>query len=235
MLGLSPETAKKLILSVGTHRSERPLTPIETAAAMKQAIDNGATAKEIASRLHFDGPTMVSRFIKLLHLVPSVQPLVGWGSDASTLSFSAACEIARLTGPEQEIAAQAVLSHQLGLSEVKQLVQVRSRSGKPLEEAVKAVVERRPVVIQRHVLVGAITADGVREKISGMSQEERNTMLRDALSRLGPNITLGGAKLGKENFTLVGDKQMRDTFMALPSGFEAAVSQYLQQELSNKG
>ncbi len=234
MFGLTPEATKKLILSVGTHRSARPLTPFETATTIKEALDNGATAKELATRLHFNGPTMVSRFVKLLDLAPSVQPLVGWGSDVSTLSFSTASEVARFAHDEQEAVAQAVLTYQLGLSEVKQLVQISQRSGKALEEVVKAVVEQRPSVEQRHVIVGAIILDDARKKIGVMSQEERNSLLRSALSHI-PDAKVGGAKLGLDRFTLVGDKQMRDIIIGLPNGFETAISQFIQQELKNKG
>ena len=233
MFGLSPETSKKLLLSVGTHHSERLLTPLEAAAAMRLALSNGATQKELASRLHFDGPTMVSRFVKLLSLAPSVQPLVGWGSDASTISFSSAFEIARLPEREQQVAAEAVLANQLGLSEVKQLLQIRQRSGKAIDEAVQAVIAQRPTIEVRHVIVGAITIEDVRGKVTNISQEERNSLLRRALLRR-PELDVRGAKLGLDTFTLVGDKQLRAAMENLPKGFEAAISQSLYDEL-NKG
>ena len=233
MFGLSPETSKKLLLSVGTHRSERLLTPLEAAEAIRLALNNGATQKELASRLQFDGPTMISRFVKLLSLAPSVQPLVGWGSDASTISFSSAYEISRLPEQEQQAAAEAVLANQLGLSEVKQLLQIRQRSGKAIDEAVQAVVAQRPTVEQRHVIVGSITMDDVRKKVNGISQEERNSLLRKALLRR-PELDVRGAKLGLDTFTLVGDKQLRDAMNNLPKGFETAISQFLYDEL-NKG
>ena len=233
MFGLSPETSKKLLLSVGTHHSERLLTPLEAAAAMRLALSNGATQKELASRLHFDGPTMVSRFVKLLSLAPSVQPLVGWGSDASTISFSSAFEIARLPEREQQVAAEAVLANQLGLSEVKQLLQIRQRSGKAIDEAVQAVIAQRPTIEVRHVIVGAITIEDVRGKVTNISQEERNSLLRGALLRR-PELDVRGAKLGLDTFTLVGDKQLRAAMENLPKGFEAAISQSLYDEL-NKG
>jgi len=183
--------------------------------------------------LHFDGPTMVSRFVKLLSLAPSVQPLVGWGSDASTISFSSAFEIARLPEREQQVAAEAVLANQLGLSEVKQLLQIRQRSGKAIDEAVQAVIAQRPTIEVRHVIVGAITIEDVRGKVTNISQEERNSLLRRALLRR-PELDVRGAKLGLDTFTLVGDKQLRAAMENLPKGFEAAISQSLYDEL-NKG
>jgi hypothetical protein len=235
MIKLTPELAKKLILSAGTRLSNRPLSPIEVASAMKQAKENGMTTKELADALYFEGTTMIGRYIKLLSLSTQIQPLIGWGSDASTLSFSTASEIARLTPNEQTIFSRAVLSHQLGLSEVKQIVQIRQRLGKAIEQAIQAVLDQRTVVIQRHVIVGAVMAEDLRRQLAQMTQEERNTLLRQTLEKRGPGFASIGAKLGPDNFTLVGDKQFQKAITSLPNGFEEAITQYLQQELHNKG
>jgi len=235
VIALPSDLAKKLILSVGTHRAERPLSPVETGQAMRQALGNGMTAKELAASLHFDGPTMVSRFLKLSTLSPQIHPLIGWGADASTLSFSAASEIARLSPAEQVTFSQAVLTHQIGLSEVKQIVQIRQRSGKSIEQAIQAVLDQRTVVVQRHVIVGAVMSEDLQQRLAQMTQEERNALLQQALEKHGPSLAFIGAKLGTNHFTLVGDKQFQKAITSLPDGFEEAVTAYLQRELHDKG
>lgn len=235
MKGLPPDLAKKLILSVGTHRPDRLLSPVETGQAMQQARDGGMTTKELAEALHFDGTTMIGRFIKLLSLPVRMHPLIGWGADAATISFSTASEIARLPATEQMTFSQAVLSHQFGLSEVKQIVQIRQRSGKSIEETIQAVLDQRNVVVQRHVIVGAVLAEDLRQRLRQMTQEERNVLLRQALEKHSPSLASVGAKLGADNFTLVGDKQFQKAVTSLPNGFEEAITQYLQQELQSKG
>ena len=235
MKGLSPDVAKKLILSVGRHCGRRPLSPLEAAEAIKQALNAGATANELAMFLHYAGPSMISRYLKLLSLTPQLQPLVGWGADASTLSFSAASEIARLDPPEQKALSQAVLAHQLGLSEVKQIVQIRQRSGKAISEAIQAVLDRRAIVVQRHVIVGAVTSADLRQRLVQMSQGERNALLQCVLEKFGPVFVSLGAKLGPDTFTLVGDKLFQKAVTSLPDGFEEAVTRSLQEEISSKG
>jgi len=198
---------------------------------MRQALDAGTTAKELAAFLHFEGPTMINRYLKLLSLSEPLQPLVGRGKGASMLSVSAASEIARLNPAEQTRLSQAVLTHQLGLSEVKQIVQIRQRSSKSIEQAIQAVLDQRTVVVQRHVIVGAVMAEALRQRLAQMTQEERNALLQRALEKRGPGLAFVGAKLGADRFTLVGDKQFQKTITSLPNGFEEAVTKYLQQEL----
>ncbi len=229
--GLPPALAKKLILSVGVPKAIRQLSPMEAATAMKQALSAGTTVKELAAFLHFEGSAMIYRYLKLLSLSAQVQPLVGWGADASTISFSAASEIAHLTPAEQIAFSEAVLAHQIGLSEVKQIVQVRQRSGKPIKEAIQAVLDQRTVVVQRHVIVGAVLADDLRSHLKKMTQEKRNALLQQALRKHVSTVDLVGAKLGTETFTLVGDKQFQKVISSLPNGFEKTITHYLQQEL----
>lgn len=235
MNGLSPDLAKKLITSVGIHQGARPLTPIGIAEAMRQALNAGTTAKELAAFLHFAGPSMVNRYLKILSLPPALQALVSRGGGVSTLSVSAASEIARLAPVEQVIFSEAILSHQLGLSEVKQIVQIRQRSGKSIDSAVQAVLDQRPIVVQQHIIIGSVMAQSLRQLLARMTQEERNALLQRALEKYGPGAAFVGAKLGASSFTLIGDKQFQKAMTSLSTGFEEAVTQYLQQEVQSKG
>ena len=134
MNGLSPLEIRQLILSVGTHRSERPLSPIEVAKLMQKALDAGEKRKEIADRLHLNGSTIIGRFTRLLSLPPQIQHLIGWGSDPTTLSFTTASGIACLESTqEQTTLAKAVLESQLNKSEIVQVVQIRQRSRNSIE------------------------------------------------------------------------------------------------------
>ena len=202
---------------------------------MSQALSAGTTVKELAAFLHFEGSAMIYRYLKLLSLPAQIQPLVGWGADASTISFSAASEIARLAPVEQVAFSEAVLTHQIGLSEVKQIVQIRQRSGKSIDEAIKAVLDQRPVIIQRHMIIGSVMGQGLRPLLAKMTQQERNALLQQALENHGPDVAFDGAKLGANSFTLIGDKQFQKAMTSLPNGFEEAVTQYLQKELQHKG
>ena len=77
MKGLSAYELRQLILSVGTHRSDRPLSPIEVAKLMRRALDMGETRKTLAGRLLLDDSSIIGRFMRLLSLPVQVQHLVG--------------------------------------------------------------------------------------------------------------------------------------------------------------
>ena len=130
MKGLSPSEISQLILSVGTHRSERPLVPIEVAKLIQKALNAGEKRKEIADRLYLNDSTILGRFTRLLSLPSQIQHLIGWGSDPTTLfSFTAASGIARLESTQEHIIlAKAALENQFNKSEIIEVVQIRQRS-----------------------------------------------------------------------------------------------------------
>ena len=105
---ISPENKRDLILSVGIHKKERPLSPVEVAELLQKLINSGTTKKEISQEIVLD-LTMISRFLRLLNLAPEIQHLIGWGGQ-SRISFSTASEIARLkTSAEHKFLAKSTL------------------------------------------------------------------------------------------------------------------------------
>lgn len=233
MKGLSPDTARKLILSVGTRRSGRPLSPVEVAGALQQVLDAGTDVGELAGALYLDGPTMIRRFTRLLALPLEIQPLVEWGSGSGTLSFTAASELARLEKKcEQLVLAKAVLENQFSKTEVKQIVETRRRLGKSVDDSIRAVLEQRPVIERRHVIIGELLLEQLQERLKQVPQHERNSLLRRVIEHYGPSTASFGAKLGHKHFILVGDDQFYAAITSLPGGFEEAITEYLMSELS---
>ena len=235
MKGLSSYEIRQLILSVGTHKSERPLSPVEVAKFMRRTLDMGEKRAAIADRLHLDDSSIIGRFVRLLSLPIQVQHLIGWGSDPATVSFTAASDIARLDSPQEQSAlAKVALESQLNKSEIVQVVQIRLRSGKSIESCVKAVLNQRPVIERRHVIIGELQSVQLKEKLKQMSQLERNSLLQSALERYGPNTSPLGYKLGDGHFLLVGDDPFHAAIISLSEGFEKSITEYIIRELCKK-
>ena len=93
---IEPELMRNLILSVGTHKGKRPLSPVEVAEGFQKAEKSGMTDQELADLVQLRYPTMIGRFKRLLNLSPDLRHLVDWGSSSSTISFTAASEVTRL-------------------------------------------------------------------------------------------------------------------------------------------
>jgi len=203
---LSPTERQRLLLSVGTHRGQRPLSPGEVASLFSKILEAGGTLSDCAEAASLEGTTWVSRFLRLLSLPASVRHLIDWGGNEGAVTFSSGAEIARLNDDEEEEAlVQGVLTHQLSGSEVRQVVQLRKRSRRPLKDCLDEVVGMRPRVEKRYVYVGAITLSELKSKLHLMTQNDRDTLLRtvvhDALGSARPALS----KLGASTFTLVGD------------------------------
>ena len=235
MKGLSSYEIRQLILSVGTRKSVRPLSPVEVGKLIQKALDAGEKREEVADRLHLDGSTVIARFIHLLSLPTQVQHLIGWGSDPTTLSFTAASMIARLhSNQEQSTLAKASLENQLNKSEIIQVVQIRQRSGDPIENCIKAVLGQRPIIEKKHLIIGELRSEKLKKELKKILQLERNNLLQSTLERYVPDIPCLGGKLGEVYFLLVGDDQFYTAIMSLPGGFEKSITEYLMQELDNK-
>ena len=235
MRGLSPEIQRDLILSVGIHRTRRPLSPVEVAEAIETSLASGSTVQELAIELQLD-PTMVPRFPRLLKLPPEIRHLVDWGQGQSCLSFTAASHIARLASTkEQQEVAEAALKHGLGKVATIQIVEIRERSGKPIAECIGDVLRMRPQIERRHLLIGAITSEKVRIALRRMTQQERDQLLKSAVISHSPKLPLWEGRLGMERFTLLGGEAFGAAVQRLPGGFEEAINAYVEEEISQRG
>lgn len=229
MKGLSSRELRHLILSVGTRKMNRPLSPVEVGKLIQRALNAGEKRATIADKLYLDDPnTIIMRFIRLLSLPVEVQNLVGWGSDSATLSFTSAAMIARLESPQdQRNLATAVLENRFSKSEIIQIIQIRQRSRKPLETCITNVLNQRPVVERKYVIIGELRSIRLTERLKHFSQIERDGLLESTLKANLPHIRGFGCKLGDRFFFLVGDEQFHDQIVSLPGGFEESITKYL--------
>jgi|GEM_PF-352977 len=235
MRGLSPEIQRDLILSVGTRRARRRLSPIEVAEAIETSLASGSMVQELAVELDLH-PTMVLRFRRLLKLPPDIRHLVDWWQGEARLSFEAASHIARLpSSKEQQEVVGAALKHRLGKVETVQIVQIRERSGKPIAECIEEVLRMRPQIERRHLLIGAITSEKVRIALRRMTQQERDQLLKSAVTSHSPELPPWEGRLGMERFTLLGGEAFGAAVQRLPGGFEEAINAYVEEEISPRG
>lgn len=206
MKGVSDQEHKNLLVSVGTHRGERRLSPVEVAQLLNKATDAGLTHKDCADELSIS-PTQVSTFLKLLRLDPSVQHFAQWGSsDSAGVSFSSLAKLARLNADEQEEAAEAIIRHDLTWNEVVQLVQLWDRSpAKGIGDCIDEVLEMRPEVEEQNVVIGAIVSDELQARLDELSQKERDEHLGRVLEESLPHSVSFNGRLGCERFTITID------------------------------
>lgn len=231
--GLEPDELRDLILSVGTHRGQRRLSPVEVARLFDRALKAGSTPKGLADTVRFSGTTMVHRFLQLLTLDARVSHLVDWGRSDSTVAFTAAAQIARLPAVDHLEVFEGALIHQLSTGEVKELVQLRLRSGRRVDACLTEIRDMRPEVVEHHIFVGAVTSPQSREQLVSMTQLERDALFEVVLMSSLPAADGVSWRLGSERFVIAGDKQMAGRISATYADFEQELNDELDRRLSS--
>ena len=230
MKGISPEELRDLILSVGTHQSERTLWPVQVAELLEKAINAGTTIKEISNDILLNS-TMIARFRRLLSLAPEIQHLVGWGGESS-ISFSTASEMARLATPEEhKYVAKNTLEYSLSKNEVIQVIEVRNKFSKPIGECVEEILRMRPKIVKRYLFIGAIKSANVRNRLSTISQEERDTLFSKAVTTNYPDLPYWEGMLGIKGFNLIGNEDLDKALSKLTTDFESTINDYLESSV----
>ena len=206
--GLSALELGRLRLSVGygTHKKGRPLSPVEVGLLLRQARDAGVALRDCAKAIQLNGTGHIGRFIRILELPQDILHLVDWGHPGDGIAFSCAVEMTSLGSDDDKRAvAQSILAHGLDSKEVRQVSQLRTRSGRPIGECVKEILEMRPTIEKRYVFIGAVTEERLVDALGKLTQRERDAILVSGIERL--ELSGGSGRLGQRFFTLVGDER----------------------------
>jgi hypothetical protein len=235
MQWLSPEKRRDLVLSLKTHRSSRPLSPVEVAEALDMALEKGMSFGDIAVSLGFEDTSTLKGIHRLLNLVPDAKRLVGWGRSRAPLSMTAASYIARLRDTaDQQAAVEAVLLHSLNSEETRQIVEARTHSKRPISECIDALLRLRPRIERKALLIGAVISERVRSQLERMTQTERDQLLIEAVRGCIGQVSGWTGGLGPARFTLLGSEAFGTKLRGLPNGFEAAVNACLEAKMDNR-
>lgn len=224
LFGLQPNEFRDLLLSVGTHRGRRPLSPVEVASALEKMQAAGASPKDCAAAVHLDGTAMIGRFLRLLQLHPEIRHMVDWGQSGARIGFSSAAELARLGAEDQVRAARSVVENQLSSAEVKQIVQRARRSDRGIAGAIEDIVQLRPKIERRHIFIGAIGSQQLRELLSSITQERRDLILDDVIRELFRSAADLSGRLGPAKFTIASSEELPSYLLDKTTDIEAGVN-----------
>ena len=225
--GLSQTELQSLILSVGTHRGRRRLSPMEVAALLRQAMEAGTSRQVLSDSLNIS-EIQVARFIRLFDLEPELRDLADWGrGNTATIPFSSLLEITRLSPSQQIEVATSALAHKLTKAEFRQISQISERSGWQIAECIANVIERRPQVQRQFVLIGSIHQGELQEFLQTQLQNTRDCFLKGALGKLGqPSQAIQG-RLGSKTFTVLAKEDIVSLLDMDPDSIEAFVNEHL--------
>ena len=207
LLGMDSIELRELQMSVGTHRGERPLTPVEVADRYSVALKAGSSKADCARVTQLADPTMVERFLMLRKLPSGLKHFVDWGeSGKGVIGFSVAVELTRFDSESQEEMGLAIVEHELTKKEITSIRQLLDRSSDPLQRCLARVLGRRPVVRHFEVILGSIDEADLKTIFERRSQRQRNELLCAALEELVPGAKITSARLGTSSFSVVGPR-----------------------------
>lgn len=229
------EELKSLLLSVGSHKADRRLSPAEVGALLNRALTSGKSRQAISDQLGI-GTTQVNEFLKIAELSPSVRDMAGWsgrtGGISNTVPFSSLAQLRGLSDVDQLRAAKAILSYGLTWKEVVQVTQLHRRSSRDLDDCVQEVIGMRTTVEIRHVLVGSINDSAVQHRLADMSQLERDELLKLSLGNMDMlSDLISSSRLGATSFVLVGRADIAESEGVSPDEVEDRVLGALRREL----
>ena len=207
LAGLSALELGRLRMSVGygTHKKGRPLSPIEVGLLLQRARSEGVSLEECAKAIQLDGTGHIGRFLRILDLPNDIRHLVDWGSGKNFVGFTSAVELAKLKdAATQRAVAEALLSNGLSSREVRQVAQLRGRSGRDIEVCIQEVLDMRPKIERRFVFVGSVASENM-EALENLTQSVRDAILTSGIEALGLRSATG--RMGPRFFTLVGNER----------------------------
>lgn len=218
-MGLSDLELGRLRMSVGygTHKTGRPLSPIEVANYFQRSKEAGESLANIAKKSHLKSTSIVASFLQLLTLPEEIRHLVEWGQAKGAIGFSAARELAKIKGlKSQRMVSQFIISDGLNSKEVRQVVQLQRRANRPIVECIREILGMRPKIKRRFVFVGAITNDSVKNHLHALSQTQRDSIFKDVIGRL--HLLGATGRLGDFSFTLVGGDRFNSAMNYIGKG-----------------
>lgn len=154
--GLTKEEFAKLVTSVGVHRKNRHLRPIEVSQLLGKALEFNSLL-EIANACLLKTTGDLSRFISLQKIPTELQKLISFGKQRGCISFSVAAEIAKLEQQDQiSELAKFSLEKDLSKNDVIAIVQRIKRGGVSVKAAVDEILKLKPIIEEQHLLVASI-------------------------------------------------------------------------------
>ena len=209
LAGLNALDLGRLRMSVGygTHKKGRPLSPVEVGILLRKARGMGASLQDCAIAMQLRGTGHIGRFLRILELPEELQHLISWGGKEGKIGFSIAVELAKIQDvADQRVVAQSILTDRLNSRDVRQIAQLRERSGKSIRDCVQEILGMRPKIVKSHVFIGSIVDNKVQQVLSSLTQKERDAILKSGIKSLNLQVTSG--RLGQRMLTLIGDENL---------------------------
>lgn len=219
-----PVRLAKLLASVNTHNSDRPLTPVETARWLKEAKEELGSKQEVMRRVDI-GKSMWSAFENLLKISDEIESSICWGKSNSKkfqIGFSLAHYLAEgLTKEEQMMIVDQMWEENMDrpytVDELKRIKSHHKSTGKPIDESIKHILKLdRPIKDTIYIFIS-----GMKENIfENLKKKSKETNIRldlfaaQILAKFFPPDTITNVKVRstviRVSFSMKGERHFKE-------------------------
>ena len=216
----------------GGHKKGRLLSPIEVGLYFRRAHEAGEDLPACARATGLD-PTGVARFLRIIDLPLDLQHLIDWGAPQNAIGFTAALELTRFEDVDsQRFVAESILSNKLTSKETRQIVQLRKRSGRTIEECIEEVLGMRTTIDKCYVFIGIVNDQKMERCLSQLTQKTRNAIIESGIRKL--SLCKVNGRLGTQLFTLVGGDEFNASMKAIgKEKIEIELRKYISEAISD--
>ncbi|MFC1816510.1 hypothetical protein ACFL0M_11385 [Thermodesulfobacteriota bacterium] len=230
MHGLTKEEWKDLVLSVNVHRKNRRLSPVQVATYISTALEN-TDLNTLASDLGFEDTTTIKRILRLKDIPDDLATIVDWGTRKGSISMSVATEIMRLSKDSLYKAIDAIVSNSMNKEEVRQLVQIQSRTDQSVDDCIQQVLKTRPRIERSELIIGSLLTGDAQELSNKLGNEGLAKHLRRSLAKRFPGIICQAVRINGKRFSLLFAEKAAQDFRNLLSGktIESTVTELVEE------
>jgi hypothetical protein len=187
------ETYSNLLLSVNTHKKERPLEPIEVSQLiMNLKSETNESWSEVGTRIGI-GTDQINAFRKLSVLPKQVFYAIGWGDTKDEkLAFTTAAIIADLDKESDRLTlCKIALTNRLKKEEATRVVQLKKKNDlKSIEQCVEDVLKLRPIVETGYIIVSSLQT-ATLEKLGSLADKMNKKLENLIIDLIGKVLKKG--------------------------------------------
>jgi hypothetical protein len=203
MFGLQQTEWRDLVLSINIHRKTRRLFPLAAAALLSRAASQ-ASLNEIAEALGLKESSTLRKIISIASLPPEIASIVEWGERRGSISMSAAAEITRLGKLDlMRRAAMAAIQHGMTKEEIRQIVQISSRSKSTIDECIQKVLSTRLIIERSELIIGSLLSKTAKENFEELGSELIERKIKNLMARQFPDVVPKALRISQERFSLL--------------------------------
>ena len=110
------------------------------------------------------------------------------------------------------------------------MVSLYKRSGKPIKDCIKQVLNARPKTITTILIQGKFLSQKLIDHLKTIVPFERNKLFNSLIKNNFPDIIFQGQKLGNKSFVIIGNDETLEYLNNIEGGYEEKIENLLLKE-----